>query len=219
MMVVHASMTTARNGSPSLFSFVPRHERRQSSKMIVPPSHYCENKALESLLSLNRGGSLEDDSEEYDYESEEEEEDLSEEDDDLLSEDMKKRSLSKSTLSKTLKLQSKKVSHSKATINASLQTSKKKKKKKSSGSLLQKLGIPYIVRACMNPLTVLAMTKAYFASLFNIAYLEEESSQGLRSALEAKAKKEASSGGKTKGKRTMKPGRSKSLADLPALSA
>lgn len=174
---------------------------------------------MESLLSLNRGGSLEDDSEEYDYESEEEEEDLSEEDDDLLSEDMKKRSLSKSTLSKTLKLQSKKVSHSKATINASLQTSKKKKKKKSSGSLLQKLGIPYIVRACMNPLTVLAMTKAYFASLFNIAYLEEESSQGLRSALEAKAKKEASSGGKTKGKRTMKPGRSKSLADLPALSA
>jgi len=170
---------------------------------------------LESLLSLHRGGSLEDDSEEYDYESEDEDEEEEE------------TSLSKSTLSKTQKLQSKKISkatsHSKATINASLQKSKSKKKKKSSGSLLQKLGIPYIVRACMNPLTVLAMTKAYFASLFNIAYLEEDSSQGLRSALEAKAKKEASGGGggggKTKGKRTMKPGRSKSLADLPALSA
>lgn len=48
--------------------------------------------------------------------------------------------------------------------------------------------------------------------------IPKESSQGLRSALEAKAKQEAASGGR-KGKRSMKPGRSKSLADLPQLSA
>lgn len=174
--------------------------------------------AFDSLMSLSRGGNLDDESE-YDYESEEEV-DIPEDDEE--EEEEKQAALSESTISKTQKIQSKKeakaASKSKAAINASLQ---KTKKKKSSGSLLKKMGIPYIVRACMNPLTVLAMTKAYFASLFNIAYLEEDSSQGLRSALEAKAKKDAASGGagNKKGKRSMKPGRSKSLADLPALSA
>lgn len=43
-----------------------------------------------------------------------------------------------------------------------------KKKKKSS-----RLRLPYILRACMNPFTVLAMTKAYFASLFSVDYIKK----------------------------------------------
>jgi hypothetical protein len=46
----------------------------------------------------------------------------------------------------------------------------------------------------------------------------QESSQGLRSALEEKAKKSGSAGGGRKGKRTMKPGQAKTLSDLPQLS-
>ena len=50
----------------------------------------------------------------------------------------------------------------------------------------------------------------------------QEASDGLRSALEAKAKREAAAGvntsGAPKGKKK-KAGRTKSLADLPALSA
>jgi hypothetical protein len=61
------------------------------------------------------------------------------------------------------------------------------------------------------------MTKAYFASLFNLDYLAEDSSQDLRSALEEKAKKSGSAGGR-KGKRMMKPGQAKTLSDLPQLN-
>ena len=42
-------------------------------------------------------------------------------------------------------------------------------------SILAVLKIPYILRACLNPFTFMAMTKAYFSSLFNINYLEEVS--------------------------------------------
>ena len=49
----------------------------------------------------------------------------------------------------------------------------KSKKKSSGGGLIKK--IPYIVRALANPFTVFAMTKGYFASLFNIDYLQEVS--------------------------------------------
>ena len=81
--------------------------------------------------------------------------------------------------------------------------------------------IPYIVRACLNPFTVIAMTKAYWQSLFNIHYMEDDAAQPLRSALEEKAKKAGGStglGGRG-GKRRYKPGQAKTLADLPQLSA
>lgn len=69
----------------------------------------------------------------------------------------------------------------------------------------------------------MAMTKAYFASLFDISYLEKKAppAQQLRSALEDKAKKQGGLGGGTpkKGKRAMKPGQAKTLSDLPQLSA
>merc|ERR1712232_778593 len=64
--------------------------------------------------------------------------------------------------------------------------------------------VPYIIRACLNPFTLLSMTKGYFISLFDINYLKEEPSQNLRSALEAKAKQ--GGGSKPKPKRKMRPG-------------
>lgn len=181
-----------------------------------------QNDLVSSLLTDIRGGDNAEESE-YDYEDEEDEYDVEE---DQEEEEEDAGTLSKSTLSATKKIKEKKAaqktSKSKAAINASLQKTRLKKKKQRT-SLLKKLRIPYIIRACMNPFTVIAMSKAYFASLFNINYLEEEdSSQGLRSALEAKAKQEAASGGKKggrKGKKTMKPGRAKTLSDLPQLSA
>lgn len=128
--------------------------------------------------------------------------------------------LSKSAVRATSKAKAKKTFQAKAAVSATLT---KPKKSKSSRSILKALHVPYLIRACLNPLTVIAMTRAYFASLFNISYLEEESSQGLRSALEEKAKKEQSSGGgggrKKGGKRIMKPGQAKTLSDLPQLSA
>jgi hypothetical protein len=36
------------------------------------------------------------------------------------------------------------------------------------------LKMPYILRALLNPFTVMSMTKSYFASLFNIDYMKEE---------------------------------------------
>lgn len=68
----------------------------------------------------------------------------------------------------------------------------------------------------------MAMTRAYFASLFDISYLEKKAppAQQLRSALEDKAKKQGGLGGAPKrGKRAMKPGQAKTLSDLPQLSA
>jgi len=84
------------------------------------------------------------------------------------------------------------------------------------GSLYRQY-VPYIIRACLNPFTLLSMTKGYFISLFDINYLKEEPSQNLRSALEAKAKQ--GGGGKPKPKRKMRPGQAKTLSDLPQLSA
>jgi len=169
------------------------------------------------VLELSRGGGdvgVDEDDSEVD---EEEEEEYDDEDEEEEEEEEQVARLSKSTLSAVKKSEKKAASKSKATVNASL-----KKTKKPSKSIAQILHVPYIVRACLNPFTVLAMTKAYFASLFNVNYLQKESSQGLRSALEAKAKKEAAAVGgrkKPKGKKTMRPGQAKSLSDLPALSA
>eukprot|EP00934_Nitzschia_sp_Nitz4_P004889 Nitzschia sp. Nitz4//scaffold96_size78090//58750//60890//NITZ4_005502-RA/size78090-processed-gene-0.32-mRNA-1//1//CDS//3329560597//4879//frame0 len=78
------------------------------------------------------------------------------------------------------------------------------------GSLWKKFKLPYILTALLNPLTVAKMTRAYFASLFDLDYLEDkvDASQDLRSALEAKAK--ATSGGRgSQGKKKFKPGQAK----------
>uniref|UniRef100_A0A7S2UIA5 Uncharacterized protein n=1 Tax=Attheya septentrionalis TaxID=420275 RepID=A0A7S2UIA5_9STRA len=129
----------------------------------------------------------------------------------------KQSKLSESTKAATKKATAKKTAESKKAVSVTMSmTSNKpnKSKKKSSSSMIR---IPYILKACLNPLTVFAMTRAYFASLFNINYLEQDSSQTLRSALQEKAKQ--NDGATKKRKRAMKPGQAKTLSDLPQLSA
>ena len=127
----------------------------------------------------------------------------------------KKAALSASTVKAAAKAKSKK---SKDAVNVKLAASPSARSSRSRSPLLK---IPYIVRACLNPFTVIAMTKAYWQSLFNIHYMEDDAAQPLRSALEEKAKKAGGStglGGRG-GKRRYKPGQAKTLADLPQLSA
>ncbi len=100
-----------------------------------------------------RGGDN-DEYDEYDSDSEEEEEEV-------------KSNLSASTKAALKKAQAKKNAEAKKTVSASL---KSKPKKQKSGGIIKK--IPYIVRCMLNPFTVFAMTKGYFASLFNIDYLQ-----------------------------------------------
>jgi hypothetical protein len=119
----------------------------------------------------------------------------------------------------------------KKTVNAKLASSASASSKKSSpkkGNPLSKMiRIPYIVRAALNPFTFFAMTKSYWASLFNLNYLQQQMEsaspgQELRSAFEERAKRTVvvpSKGGSPKRKRTMKRGQAKTLADLPQLSS
>jgi hypothetical protein len=82
--------------------------------------------------------------------------------------------------------------------------------------------IPYILRASLNPFTLLAMTKSYWASLFNLNYLQQQTASGqeLRSAVEEQAKRSPKpSSSFSKRKRTMKRGQAKTLNDLPKLSS
>ncbi len=119
-----------------------------------------------ALLNIPRGGGSGDDESDYDdeYDSDIEEE-----------EEEEKINLTKSLKSSTLKASSKakkqKTSSSKKVVNESLSTKKKSKAVKKAKRRL--LFIPYIMKAFLNPFTVFAMTKGYFASLFNIDYLQE----------------------------------------------
>lgn len=165
---------------------------------------FLANRDSQSFLAIQsiRGGDSDNDSE-YDefVESDDEEEIVR---------------LSASAKKAMEKAKTKKKAEVKKSVSASLSKSKTKAKKSkgTSPSVLKK--IPYIVRALVNPFTVFAMAKGYFASLFNIDYLQEDVSQTLRSALQEKAKS-APSGGKRA--RKMKPGQAKTLSDLPQLSA
>ncbi len=98
----------------------------------------------------------------------------------------------------------------KVAVQAAVAASIKPKAKKSSRSLLKLLHVPYIIRACMNPFTLIKMTRAYFGSLAQLDYLNDnDSSKDLRSALQEKAKKGGGSGGSSRGKRKFKPGKAK----------
>lgn len=97
-----------------------------------------------------------------DYDSEYDEYDEESEDEEIVK-------LSASAKKAMEKVKTKKKAQAKKTVSASLGKTKSKKIK--GPSPFKK--IPYIVRALMNPFTVFAMTKGYFASLFNIDYLQE----------------------------------------------
>jgi hypothetical protein len=113
------------------------------------------------------------------------------------------------------KLASKKVVSEKLKKDGASLTTKKKGK---SSSVVFFFHVPYILKASLNPWTAWKMTIAYWASLFNLDYLQPEASgaQGLRSALEEKARHSGNS--KKKGRRTMKRGQAKTLSDLPQLN-
>ena len=50
---------------------------------------------------------------------------------------------------------------------------KPKKKKKKSG-LMKLFKLPYIVKACLNPIVFFQMTAGYWKSLYNINYMTEK---------------------------------------------
>ena len=124
------------------------------------------------VLSLSGGDStaMVDDDDEYDYESEDEEE---EEDDEV---DLDP-SMAKSAMKATKKVQEKATKTVKSQVSSAISSGKAaatsvSSERKSSNSFLKKF-VPYIVRAAMNPFTVIQMTKGYWASLFNLDYLKQ----------------------------------------------
>lgn len=131
--------------------------------LVLPSTNYnrpSQNTGL--VFSLSRGGAIEDSDDEYDLDkSDFEEEYDSEEEDDV--------KLSASAVAAARKAKLKEAKRSKKTVSNSL----KKKTEKKRSSPLKK--VPYIVKALLNPFTVLAMTKGYFASLFNIDYMKQVS--------------------------------------------
>ena len=105
-----------------------------------------------------------------------------------------------------------------------LSSSNNKQKKKNPSSSYYKRAIPYIIRAAMNPFTFWAMTRSYWASLFNLNYLhDQQSSSGelLRTAREELEKRKVTlpNSSNKRGKKTMKRGQAKTLNDLPKLSS
>jgi hypothetical protein len=190
-----------------------------------------------SLTDIPRGGATAVDEEENDSEY-----------DDLDSSDEEEEFdpvLAKSALTAASKTKVKALAVAKKAASATLLATAPKPSKIKS-SIFKRLMVPYIIRACLNPLTVIRMTRGYWASLVNLNYLQQvrsvyhfdvglrrdlallfnlpifsfysqDSSQNLRSALEEKAKKGGASGS-AKGKRKMKPGQAKTLSDLPQLN-
>jgi len=102
------------------------------------------------------------------FDDEEEEEDDGEEFDAALA-----ASAVKASAKTKAKIESSKTSTAKKAVSAKL-SSKTPKKKRSNG-LLKNLRVPYIIRACLNPGTAFAMTRAFWASLFNLDYLKQVS--------------------------------------------
>jgi len=167
-------------------------------------------KSIHQLRQV-RGGASPNDDDEYDSEHDEDEEEQ------IVTTTEKLATSTRAAVQKkkTAAIKSK----VKVAMAASSSKSKSVAKKTSRGSVYTRY-VPYIVRACVNPFTLFAMTKAYFLSLCDINYLEEDDAQTFRSALQEKARKQnPSSSGSTKPTRKMKPGQAKTLSDLPQLSA
>ena len=120
-------------------------------------------------ILVPRGGS-DDDSDEYGSDEEVEEDIIIEDnEDDYDSEEEEEEDtvMVKSAVKAVEKAKGKQTETAKEAVNAKLLVKKSKKPS------LVKRYVPYIVRACMTPATLIAMTKAYFASLFNLNYLAE----------------------------------------------
>jgi len=158
-----------------------------------------------------RGGAIADSDDEYDsdeYDSEEE--------DEPIVTTAKKLASSTKTVAQKKKTAAIK---SKVKVAMAASTAPKTVVKKTGGPNIYKRYVPYIIRACLNPFTLIAMTRSYFVSLCDINYPKMDQSQTLRSALEEKARKQPTASGPAKPTRKMKPGQAKTISDLPQLSA
>jgi len=208
------------------------------------------------VLSLLRGGAstkLGDEDEEVDLDDssedvEEDETEDEEEESDKVAQKKADMKMSASAVKAAEKSKAKQRADVKSAVNEGLAEVKAEvktvTKKKSSRRGFR---IPYIIRAALNPLTLFAMTKAYFGSLFNLDYLEKVryvsgicpllvfhvailthfdpnhctfTIQDSSQDLRSALEEKAkrSGGGGGKGKRRMKPGQAKTLSDLPQLS-
>ena len=132
------------------------------------------------LLQQLRAGDA-DAATEIEFESSDEEEDEESEDDE--EEEQEEASLAKSAKEATAKVQAKAqeaaVSATKSSLKTALQAKKSQAKKQSSskddaGGITSLFTIPYIIKATLNPVTFMKMTKLYWSSLLNHNYLKEK---------------------------------------------
>lgn len=147
ILIQHSSVATAEKNH---FASISRNG--------VPLVRRC--RPSEIIKMIRAGADVDIDSEAYDteydeYDEEEEEEDEIDE------------KLSKAAEAAMEKARKKKAEETKEKIAAVAKSRKRRK------SLLKIFKLPYVVRAFLNPFTVASMTKHYFASLFNVNYLEE----------------------------------------------
>jgi hypothetical protein len=133
--------------------------------------------ARKRLVATPRGGAVQnsDDESEDDESIEEQAEDT--DDEEVENQTAIDAALAASAAKSAAKARARKVaqasSASKKAVNAKLFASAPKKKK--SSGLTKTLHVPYLLRALMNPFTAFAMTRAFWASLFNLDYLKQVS--------------------------------------------
>ena len=125
-------------------------------------------------LLVFRGGS--DGDEEYDSDESDSEYDDEEEEEPIVTKAKKLATSTKSaTQKKALKQTAVKNAALKSKVSVAMASSSSKAVTKKKG--VYKRFVPYIVRACLNPFTLVTMTKAYFVSLLDINYLNKEVSE------------------------------------------
>ena len=138
------------------------------------PASSIPSSQLQQQVLVFRGGAASDeyDSDEYDseYDSDEEEEEP------IVT---KAKKLATSTKSATQKKALKQTAVKTAALKSKVSVAMASSSSSSSKPVAKKKGVykrfvPYIVRACLNPFTLVAMTKAYFVSLMDINYLNKE---------------------------------------------
>lgn len=137
----------------------------------IPSSQLQHNN---HLLVFRGGAADEYDSDEYDseYDSDEEEEEP------IVTKAKKLATSTKSaTQKKALKQTAVKNAALKSKVSVAMASSSSSSKAVAKKKGIYKRFVPYIVRACLNPFTLVAMTKAYFVSLMDINYLNKEVSR------------------------------------------
>ena len=167
--LVLATVVVASVPSHSSSSFAGLHRiqhHRHSTTLNIQQLRYHHNTYIHKILQVRGGG----DDDEYDsdeYDSDEEEPIVT-----------KTKRLSSSTKQKVQRAKSAQV---KSKVKVAMMSSSSSSAKssalagKQNNRSLYKRFVPYIIRACINPFTLLAMTKSYFVSLCDINYLKEVS--------------------------------------------